>query len=45
VLVAVRRREWRGPVLVLVLLQNVLHALNHLLDVGEADPRGSGRPG
>jgi hypothetical protein len=38
VLVAIRRREWRGPVLVLALLQNVLHAFNHLLDVGEADP-------
>jgi hypothetical protein len=38
VLVAVRRREWRGPVLVLALLQNGLHAVNHLLDVGEADP-------
>jgi hypothetical protein len=38
VLVAVRRREWRGPVLVLALLQNTLHAFNHLLDAGEADP-------
>lgn len=37
-LVAVRRREWRGPVLVLAVLQNLLHAFNHLLDVGEADP-------
>jgi hypothetical protein len=36
--VAVRRREWRGPVLVLALLQNVLHAVNHVLDAGEADP-------
>jgi peptidoglycan/LPS O-acetylase OafA/YrhL len=38
VLVAVRRREWRVPVLGLALLQNTLHAFNHLLDVGEADP-------
>jgi hypothetical protein len=38
VLVAVRRSEWRGPVLVLALLQNTLHAFNHLLDVAEADP-------
>jgi hypothetical protein len=37
-LVAVRRREWWSPVLVLALLQNLLHAFNHLLDVGEADP-------
>jgi hypothetical protein len=37
-LVAVRRPEWRGPVLALALLQNLLHAFNHLLDVGEADP-------
>jgi len=37
-LVAVRRREWRGPVLALALGQNVLHAMNHLLDVGDADP-------
>ena len=37
-LVAVRRREWRGPVLALALLQSVLHAFNHLLDVGQADP-------
>jgi hypothetical protein len=27
-----------APVLVLALLQNLLHAFNHLLDVGEADP-------
>ena len=38
VLVAVRRREWRVPVLALALLQNLLHAFNHLLDLGEADP-------
>jgi hypothetical protein len=38
VLVAVRRPDWRGPVLAFALLQNVLHAFNHLLDVGEADP-------
>jgi hypothetical protein len=38
VLIAVRRPEWRRPVLALALAQNVLHAFNHLLDVGEADP-------
>ena len=37
-LVAVRWRAWRGPVLVLALLQNTLHAFNHLLDAGEAYP-------
>ena len=37
-LVAVRRRDWRGPVLALALAQSVLHAFNHLLDVGDADP-------
>jgi hypothetical protein len=38
VLVAVRRPDWRVPVLALALLQNALHAFNHVLDVGEADP-------
>ena len=34
-LVAVSRVSWRLPVLVLAFVQ---YALNHLLDVGEADP-------
>jgi hypothetical protein len=38
VLVAVRRPDWRAPVLALALLQNALHAFNHVLDVGEAEP-------
>jgi hypothetical protein len=38
VLAAVRRPGWRFPVLALALVQNALHAFNHLLDVGEADP-------
>jgi hypothetical protein len=38
VLVAIRRPDWRVPVLALALLQNALHAFNHVLDVGEADP-------
>ena len=38
VLAAVRRPGWRVPVLALALVQNALHAFNHLLDVGEADP-------
>jgi hypothetical protein len=38
VLVAVARPAWRVPVLFLVAVQYALHALNHLLDVSEADP-------
>ena len=37
-LVAVRRESWRVPVLALALGQYVLHSVNHLVDVGEADP-------
>jgi hypothetical protein len=37
-LVAARREAWRVPVLALALVQYVLHSLNHLIDVGEADP-------
>jgi hypothetical protein len=37
-LVAVRRPSWRVPVLALALVQYALHALNHLIDVGESDP-------
>ena len=36
--VAVRREAWRVPVLVLALVHYVLHALNHLIDIGESDP-------
>lgn len=36
--VAVRRESWRMPVLFLTAVQYALHSLNHLLDVGEADP-------
>ncbi|HWI72977.1 MAG TPA: hypothetical protein VNT55_13570 [Baekduia sp.] len=35
---AARRPSWRAPALALVGLQYGLHALNHLLDVGDADP-------
>ena len=38
VLVSVRRVSWRVPVLVLALVQYTLHALNHLIDIGESDP-------
>jgi uncharacterized protein YjeT (DUF2065 family) len=36
--IAARRPSWRAPALALVGLQYALHALNHLLDVGDADP-------
>ncbi len=36
-LVAVRRRSWRVPALALALLQFALHAVNHLIDIDEAD--------
>ena len=37
-LVAVRRRSWRLPLLVLALGNYALHSLNHLIDIGESDP-------
>jgi hypothetical protein len=37
-LIAVRRVSWRVPVLALALIQYMLHALNHLIDIGESDP-------
>jgi hypothetical protein len=36
--VAAGRPSWRAPALALVGLQFGLHALNHLVDVGDADP-------
>ena len=36
--VAARRPSWRVPVLALALLQNALHTINHLIDIGNADP-------
>jgi hypothetical protein len=41
-LVAAQRTSWRLPVLVFALLQYVLHSINHLIDVGEADPEWLG---
>jgi hypothetical protein len=41
-LVAVRRPVWRVPVLALATIEFVLHALNHLADIGEADPKWNG---
>lgn len=35
---AASRTSWRVPVLFLVLTQYVLHALNHLFDIGKAAP-------
>lgn len=37
-LVAVDRPTWRAPALAFGALQYGIHALNHLLDVGDADP-------
>jgi UPF0716 family protein affecting phage T7 exclusion len=36
--VAVWRTGWRVPVLAVAFLQYALHSVNHLIDVGEADP-------
>jgi hypothetical protein len=41
-LVAVRRASWRLPVLALAFAQYALHSVNHLIDVGEADPEWLG---
>jgi hypothetical protein len=37
-LVAVVRSGWRVPVLAVGFIQYVLHSLNHLIDIGDADP-------
>jgi hypothetical protein len=37
-LIAVGSRRWRVPVLAVAFVAYVLHAINHLIDVGEADP-------
>jgi hypothetical protein len=37
-LMSVRRESWRVPVLTLALVHYVLHSVNHLIDIGEADP-------
>ena len=41
-LVAVRRVGWRIPVLALAFAQNALHSVNHLIDIGDADPEWLG---
>ena len=40
--VAVRRAAWRAPLLFFAVVQFGLHALNHIVDAGEADPRWVG---
>jgi hypothetical protein len=37
-LASVRQVSWRVPVLAFALVAYALHSLNHLIDVGEADP-------
>jgi hypothetical protein len=37
-LIAYRRPAWRTPILCCVALQFVLHAINHLIDIGAAHP-------
>ena len=41
-LIALRRASWRVPVLALAFVQNALHSLNHLIDIGGADPEWLG---
>lgn len=41
-LVALRRPGWRVPLLAVVLAQDALHVVNHLVDVGKAHPRWVG---
>ena len=41
-LAAVRYRSWCVPVLAVVLAQFALHAVNHLVDIGEAEPESIG---
>jgi hypothetical protein len=41
-LAAVRYPSWRVPVLAVVLVQFALHTVNHLVDIGEADPEAVG---
>jgi hypothetical protein len=38
ILLAVARPTWRAPVLFLAVLQDAVHLVNHLVDVGHAEP-------
>lgn len=40
--VVVRQASWRVPVLAIAFLQFGLHSVNHLIDMGEADPEWLG---
>jgi hypothetical protein len=40
--IAYRRPSWRAPVLCCVAVQFVLHAINHLVDIGDAHPHWLG---
>lgn len=40
--VAFSRRSWRVPVLMFFFIQYALHSVNHLIDVGDADPSALG---
>ena len=37
-LIAARRPSWRVPILFVVVAQALLHLVNHLIDIGDADP-------
>jgi len=37
-LVVATRPRWRAPVLLFAALQYLLHAVNHLIDIGKSDP-------
>lgn len=41
-LVATRRADWRVPVIVTLAIQFLLHTVNHLVDIDEADPHWLG---
>jgi hypothetical protein len=41
-LLAVRRPAWWVPALAVVTLQFALHAISHLVDIGDADPESLG---
>jgi uncharacterized membrane protein len=37
-LLSLRRASWRVPILAFAVIAYAFHSLNHLIDVGEADP-------
>jgi 4-carboxymuconolactone decarboxylase len=41
-LVAIRYRRWRVPVLALWVVQSVFHLVSHIIDVGDTDPSSAG---